>query len=81
MERRYESIKIQNPKKSMLIIIILHLYNLGIMVDESIYKKKLEKCKTNIVTKTNKIIRLYRIKHIVVSGLSLDAHCKKLKHL
>ena len=40
MERRYESIKIQNPKKSMLIIIILHLYNLGIMVDESIYKIK-----------------------------------------
>ena len=39
--------KIQNLKESMLIIIILHLYNLGIMVDESIYKiKKLEKCKT-----------------------------------
>ena len=33
--------------ESMLIIIILHLYNLGKMVDESIYKiKKLKKCKT-----------------------------------
>ena len=38
MERRQESIKIKNPKESILIIIILHLYNLSIMVDESIYK-------------------------------------------
>ena len=45
--KKEESIKIQNLKESMLIIIILHLYNLGITVDESIYKiKKLEKCKT-----------------------------------
>ena len=40
MERRQESIKIKNPKESILIIIILHLYNLGIMVDELIYKIK-----------------------------------------
>ena len=40
--RKYK--KGQNLKESMLIIIILHLYNLGIMVDESIYKiKKLKK--------------------------------------
>ena len=41
MERRQESIKIKNPKESILIIIILHLYNLGIMADESIYKTKI----------------------------------------
>ena len=35
----------QNLKENMVKIIILHLYNLGIMVDESIYKIKLEKCK------------------------------------
>ena len=35
--KKEESIKIQNLKESMLIIIILHLYNLGIMVDESIF--------------------------------------------
>ena len=35
-----KSIKMQNLKENMLIIIILHLYNLGIMVDESIYKIK-----------------------------------------
>ena len=43
--RKYK--KGQNLKESMLIIIIFHLYNLGIMVDESIYKiKKIKKCKT-----------------------------------
>ena len=36
--RKYK--KGQNLKESMLIIIILHLHNLGIMVDESIYKIK-----------------------------------------
>ena len=41
MERRQESIKIKNLKASMLIIITLHLCNLGIMVDESIYKTKI----------------------------------------
>ena len=40
MDEDKKSIKIQNLKESMLIIIILHLYNLGIMVDESIYKIK-----------------------------------------
>ena len=45
--KKIRKIKIQNLKESMLIIIVLHLYNLGIMVDESIYKiKKIEKCKT-----------------------------------
>ena len=39
-ERRLESIKVQNLKESMLIIIILQLYNSGIMADESIYKMK-----------------------------------------
>ena len=37
-ERRKESIKIKNLKTHMLIIIILHLYNLGIMVNKSICK-------------------------------------------
>jgi len=31
----------QNLKENMVKIIILHLYNLGIMVDESIYKIKI----------------------------------------
>ena len=31
----------QNLKETMLIIIILHLYNLSIMVDESVYKIKI----------------------------------------
>ena len=40
-ERRLESIKVQNLKESMLIIIILQLYNSGIpVIDESIYKIK-----------------------------------------
>ena len=38
--KKEESIKIQNLKESMLIIIILRLYDLGKMVDESIYKMK-----------------------------------------
>ena len=37
--RKYK--KGQNLKESMLIIIILHLYSLGIMVDESIIKIKI----------------------------------------
>ena len=37
-EHFLKSIKMQNLKETMLIIIILHLYNLSIMVDESIYK-------------------------------------------
>ena len=35
----------QNLNENMVKIIILHLYYLGIMADESIYKIKLEKCK------------------------------------
>ena len=59
----------------MLIIIILHLYNLGIMVDESIYKIKNQRnVNINIFTKPNKILRLYHIKHTVDSGLNLDVH-------
>ena len=42
-ERRKESIKMQNLKEGMVKTIILHLYNLGIMVDESIYKIKIIK--------------------------------------
>ena len=41
-ERRKESIKMQNLKEGMVKTIILHLYNLGIMVDESIYKIKID---------------------------------------
>ena len=39
-DKKYENAK---TKESTLIIIILHLYNLGIMVDESIYKIKIIK--------------------------------------
>ena len=38
--KKIRKLKMQNLKESMLIIIILNLYNLGIMVDESIYKIK-----------------------------------------
>ena len=41
MDEDKKSIKIQKLKERILIIIILHLYNLGIMVDESIYKIKI----------------------------------------
>ena len=54
----------------MFIIIILQLYNLGIpVVGESIYKIKNKRHvkKVNIFTKPNKIIKIYHIKHIVVS--------------
>ena len=40
-EHFLKSIKMQNLKETMLIIIILHLYNLSIMVDESVYKIKI----------------------------------------
>ena len=44
---------------------------------KSIYKIKNNRSENiSIFTKPNKIIRLYHIKHIVVSGLSLDAHAK-----
>ena len=36
-----KSIKMQTLNESMLIIIILYLYNLDIMVDESIHKIKI----------------------------------------